>query len=140
MGRKELNQTNKQTCVTVQCAPSKHITLDPCWSSAGFGLKFTSFCVNNLSTVLFRVLKIKINLVKLIFWTAISSHQVMGMSLTKVWVMYCIVYMSIQTKCLKFNMTLDHDCAFIWCLKYLFIRFNCQCKYQALIWECHRAS
>ena len=37
--------------------------------------------------VLFRVLKIKINLVKLTFWTAISSHQVMGMSLTKVWVM-----------------------------------------------------
>ena len=25
--------------------------------------------------------------VKLTFWTAISSHQVMGMSLTKVWVM-----------------------------------------------------
>ena len=38
-------------------------------------------------SVLFRVLKIKINLVKLTFWTAISSHQVMGMSLTKVWVM-----------------------------------------------------
>ena len=35
-------------------------------------------------TVLFRVLKIKINLVKLTFWTAISSHQAMGMSLTKV--------------------------------------------------------
>ena len=31
--------------------------------------------------------KIKINLVKLTFWTAISVHQVMGMSLTKVWVM-----------------------------------------------------
>ena len=29
-------------------------------------------------TVLFRVLKIKIDLVKLTFWTAISSHQVMG--------------------------------------------------------------
>ena len=28
-----------------------------------------------------------INLVKLTFWTAISSHQVMGMSLTKMWVM-----------------------------------------------------
>ena len=28
----------------------------------------------------------KINLVKLTFWTAIFSHQVMGMSLTKVWV------------------------------------------------------
>ena len=27
-------------------------------------------------------------MVKLTFWTAISSHQVMGMSLTKVWVMY----------------------------------------------------
>ena len=50
-------------------------------------LKFTSFCVNILITVLFRVLKIKINLVKLTFWTAISSHQVMGMSLTKVWVL-----------------------------------------------------
>ena len=36
---------------------------------------------------LVRALKIKINLVKLTFWTAISSHQVMGMSLTKVWVM-----------------------------------------------------
>ena len=33
------------------------------------------------------VLKIKINLVKLTFLTAISSHQVMGMRLTKVWVM-----------------------------------------------------
>ena len=31
--------------------------------------------------------KIKINLVKLTFWTAISSHQVMGMSLTNLWVM-----------------------------------------------------
>ena len=31
--------------------------------------------------------KIKLNLVKLTIWTAISSHQVMGMSLTKVWVM-----------------------------------------------------
>ena len=50
-------------------------------------LKFTSFRVNILITVLFRVLKIKINLVKLTFWTAVSSHQVMGMSLTKVWVM-----------------------------------------------------
>ena len=46
------------------------------------------FCVNILFTVLFRVLKIKINLVKLTFWTAISAHQVMGMSLTKVWVIY----------------------------------------------------
>ena len=33
------------------------------------------------------VLKIKINLVKLTCLAAISSHQVMGMSLTKVWVM-----------------------------------------------------
>ena len=32
-------------------------------------------------------LKIKLHLVKLTFWTAISSHPVMGMSLTKVWVM-----------------------------------------------------
>ena len=46
------------------------------------------FCVNILITVLFRVLilKIKINSVKLTFWTAISSHQDMGMRLTKVWV------------------------------------------------------
>ena len=36
---------------------------------------------------LFRVLKINLNSVKLTFWTAISSHQVMGMSLTQVWVM-----------------------------------------------------
>ena len=50
-------------------------------------LKFTSFYVNVLITVLFRVLKMKIILVKFTFWTAISSHQVMGMSLTKVWVM-----------------------------------------------------
>ena len=55
------------------------------WNS--YHLKFTSFCVKFFITVLFRVLKIKINLVKLTFWTAISSHQVMGMSLTKVWVM-----------------------------------------------------
>ena len=45
------------------------------------------FCVNILITVLFRVLKIKVNLVKLTFWTAISSHQVRGILLTKVWVM-----------------------------------------------------
>ena len=37
--------------------------------------------------ILSRVLKIKINLVKLTFRTAISSHQVMGMSLKKVCVM-----------------------------------------------------
>ena len=46
-------------------------------------LTFTSFCNDILITVLYRVLKIKINLVKLKFWTAISSHQVMGMSLSK---------------------------------------------------------
>ena len=39
-----------------------------------------------LITVLFSVLNIKLYLVKLTFWAAISSHQVMGMSLTKVWV------------------------------------------------------
>ena len=49
--------------------------------------EFTSFCVDILLTVLFRVLKLKLNLMNLTFWTAISSHQVMGMSLTKVWVM-----------------------------------------------------
>ena len=43
-----------------------------------------------LITVLFRVLNIKLNLVKLTFWTAVSSHQVMGMSLTKVWGMESI--------------------------------------------------
>ena len=43
-------------------------------------------CVNILTTALFRVLKIKIKLVKITFRTAISSHQVMGMGLTKVWV------------------------------------------------------
>ena len=50
--------------------------------------------MNILITVLFRVLKIKINLVKLTFWTAISSHQVMGMSLTKVglWNIYHAEY------------------------------------------------
>ena len=57
------------------------------FSAVAKHLKFTSFCVNILITVLLRVLKIKINLVKLTFWTAISSHQVIGMSLTKVWVM-----------------------------------------------------
>ena len=41
-------------------------------------LKFPSFCVNILITVFFRVLKIKINLVKLTFLTAFSSHQVLG--------------------------------------------------------------
>ena len=45
------------------------------------------FFVNILITVLFRILNIKPNLVKLAFWTAISSHQVMEMNLTKVWVM-----------------------------------------------------
>ena len=44
-------------------------------------------CQYSYRAVLFRVLKIKLNLVKITFWTAISSHQVMGMSLTKVWVM-----------------------------------------------------
>ena len=34
--------------------------------------------VNIFITDLFRVLKMKINLVKLRFWTVISSHQVMG--------------------------------------------------------------
>ena len=51
-------------------------------SSVKQHLNFTSLCVNILNTVLFKVLK----KVKLTFWTAISSHQVMGMSLTKVWV------------------------------------------------------
>ena len=46
-------------------------------------LKVTSFCDNILIPALFRVL----NLVKLTFWTAISSHQAMGMRLIKVWVM-----------------------------------------------------
>ena len=57
-------------------------------------LKFTSFCVNVLITVLFRVLKIKLNSVKLTFWTAISSHQVMGMSLTNfgLWKIYHAEY------------------------------------------------
>ena len=40
-----------------------------------------------LIKVLIRVLKIKQNLVKFTFRTATSSHQVMGMSLKKVWVM-----------------------------------------------------
>ena len=56
--------------------------------------KFTSFCVNILITVLFRVLNIKLNSVKLTFWTATSSHQVMGMSLTKVWVNVAIRWKS----------------------------------------------
>ena len=42
-------------------------------------LKFTSFYVNIFNTVFLRGLKIKHNLVKLTFRTAISSHQVMGM-------------------------------------------------------------
>ena len=55
--------------------------------SRHFSVKqLTSVCVNILITVLFRVLKIKVK-VQLTFWTAISSHQLMGMSLTKVWVM-----------------------------------------------------
>ena len=58
-------------------------------------LKFDmSFCVNILITVFFGVLKIKRNLVKLTFRTAISSHQVMGMSLTKcgLWKIYHTEY------------------------------------------------
>ena len=53
----------------------------------GKNLKFTSFCVNIFITVLLRVLKIKQILVRLTFWTATSSYQVMGTSLKKVWVM-----------------------------------------------------
>ena len=47
-----------------------------------------------LITVFYRVLKIKINLVKLTFWTAISSHQVMGMLSKKcgVWKIYHTEY------------------------------------------------
>ena len=44
---------------------------------------FPSFCVDILITVLARLLKMKINLVKFTFLTAISSHQTMGMSLKK---------------------------------------------------------
>ena len=50
-------------------------------------LTFEIYIILCQYSVLFSVLKMKINLVKLTFWTAISSHQVMGMSLTKVWVM-----------------------------------------------------
>ena len=63
------------------------------FSSHLFSVKQLTFeiyiilCVNILITVLLRVLNIKLNFVKLTFWTAISSHQVMGMSLTKVRVM-----------------------------------------------------
>ena len=43
-------------------------------------LKFEIYIIlcQILITVFFGVLKIKINLVKLTFWTAVSSHQVMG--------------------------------------------------------------
>ena len=56
--------------------------------SGHFSVKQLTFeiYINILITVLCRVLKMKIK-VKLTFWTAISSHQVMGMSFTKVWVM-----------------------------------------------------
>ena len=57
-------------------------------------LKLASIRVNIIIIVLFRVLDIKLNLVKLTFWTAISSHQVMGMSLTKVMVIYCYSVLS----------------------------------------------
>ena len=47
----------------------------PCNS---YNLNFTSFCVNILIKVFFRVLKLKLKLMELTFRTAISIHQVMG--------------------------------------------------------------
>ena len=47
--------------------------------SCNFSVKQLTFeIVNIFITGLFRVLKTNINLVKLTFWTASSSHQVMG--------------------------------------------------------------
>ena len=66
-----------------------------------------------LSQFYFRVLNIKLNLVKLTFWTAISSHQVMGMSFTKVWVMkYTTLNMVIVKviQCFLLNFYFSHGC------------------------------
>ena len=71
-------------------------------------LKFEIYiiCVNILITVFLRVLKIKLNLVKLTFRTAISSHQVMGMLSKKceVWKIYHTEYgLFLATDWLKSN-------------------------------------
>ena len=59
-------------------------------------MKFEKYIIlcHVLITVFFRVLKIKLNLVKVTFWTAISSHQVMGMLSKKceVWKIYHTEY------------------------------------------------
>ena len=59
-------------------------------------LKFEIYiiCVNIFITVFFRVLKIKLNLVKFTFRTAISSHQVMEMLSKKceLWKIYHTEY------------------------------------------------
>ena len=74
--------------------PGFNVNVQPgqCFCSRLFSVKQITFEIyiilcEYLITVLFRILKIKINLVKLTFQTAFSSRQVMGMSLTKVWVM-----------------------------------------------------
>ena len=59
-------------------------------------LKFEIYIIlcHVLITVFFRVLKIKLNFVKLTFRTAISSHQVMGMlsKMCEVWKIYHTEY------------------------------------------------
>ena len=59
-------------------------------------LKFEIYIIlcHVLITVFFRVLKIKLNLVKLTFRTSISSHQIMGMLTKKceVWKIYHTEY------------------------------------------------
>ena len=79
-----------QTSSVISDQASMHMcSLVRVFCSHHFSVKQLTFeidiiCVNVLITVLCSVLTIKIDLVKLTFWTAISSHQVMGMSLKKV--------------------------------------------------------
>ena len=60
---------------TVHVQPGQCFLQSPVFSVTAKILKFTLFCINNLVTVIIRVLKTE---VKLTFWTAISSQQAMG--------------------------------------------------------------
>ena len=70
----------------VDMQPGRYFLQSPLFCEATIVCNLHHFIVNILITVLFRVLKLELNLVKFTFWTAIFSHQVMRLSLTKVWV------------------------------------------------------
>ena len=80
-------QCNFWTGFNVHVQPGQCFLSSPLFCETAYIWNLHHF-VSIFFSVLFKVLKLKLNLVKLTFWTAISSHQVMGMSLTKVWVMY----------------------------------------------------